>query len=118
MASAFGPGAFSKLGKLGSLRGITKIQGVASAAVKSSSNLVEDVLKLTTSSRSLALSRTYTIFDGSVQLYKFGVTGENLFRMHVSRLMAGPGAKAVYSLSPMPKYQAHLMEKIFEEFAL
>jgi RHS repeat-associated protein len=79
-------------------------------AAKATTSLADDAIGLTTSSKSLAPSRTYTIFDGSGQLYKFGVTGANLVRYNQSLLQAGPGAYGRFS-SIMPKMQAHMMEK-------
>lgn len=70
----------------------------------------DDAIRLTTSSKSIAASRTYTIFDGTGQLYKFGVTDANFIRYNQSLLQAGPGAYGRYS-SIMPKNQAHLLEK-------
>lgn len=49
-------------------------------------------------------------FIGSGQLYKFGVTGENLKRYKQSIRQAGPNAYGKYS-STMPKFEAHIMEK-------
>jgi hypothetical protein len=69
-----------------------------------------NVLNLTTSSRSLAPSRTYSIYRSNGQLYKFGVTDANLARYEQSLKEAGKGAFGKFS-SVMPKSQAHLMEK-------
>ena len=66
--------------------------------------------KLTTSSKSLANSRTYTIYDGSGDLFKFGVSDANLLRYNQSLKLAGPGSYGKYS-SIMPKKTAHIMEK-------
>jgi len=78
--------------------------------VKKSTSLVIDEIKLTTSSVSLAPSRTYTIFDGSGNLYKFGVTDADLKRYSISLKLAGPGSYGKFS-PIMPKYQAHIVEK-------
>ena len=77
---------------------------------KTSTSFADDAIRLTTSSKSIAPSRTYTIFDGSGQLYKFGVTDANLTRYNQSLRQAGPGAYGKFS-SIMPKNQAHIMEK-------
>ncbi len=79
-------------------------------AAKTSTSFADDAIRLTTSSKSIAPSRTYTIFDGSGQLYKFGVTDANLARYGQSLGQAGPGAYGKFS-SIMPKNQAHIMEK-------
>jgi len=79
-------------------------------AAKTSTSFADDAIRLTTSSKSIAPSRTYTIFDGSGQLYKFGVTDANLARYGQSLRQAGPGAYGKFS-SIMPKNQAHIMEK-------
>lgn len=65
---------------------------------------------MTTSSGSLAPSRTYTIYDGTGRLYKFGVTDVKLVRYNQSLLEAGPGATGKYS-SPMFKGKAHSTER-------
>jgi len=67
-------------------------------------------ITLTTSSKSNAPSRVYSIYDGQEELYKFGVTDANLGRFGQSIKQAGPGAYGKYS-QIMPKYQAHIMEK-------
>ncbi|SFB85993.1 hypothetical protein SAMN05421780_101790 [Flexibacter flexilis DSM 6793] len=85
----------------------TKKIGVVARAVGKRLGIAS---KLITSSKSLAPSGTYTIFDGSGQLYKFGVTDANLFRYAQSLKQAGPGAYGKIS-SVMPKNQAHKMEK-------
>lgn len=72
--------------------------------------LLDDAINLTTSSKSIAPSRTYTIYDGSGQLYKFGVTDENLVRYGQSLKEAGPGAYGKVS-GVMEKSEAHIMEK-------
>ncbi len=79
-------------------------------AAMGGAELAEDAIKLTTSSKSLAASRTYTIYDGSGQLYKFGVTGANLKRYEKVLSQAGPGAYGKFS-SVMAKSDAHVMEK-------
>jgi hypothetical protein len=68
-------------------------------------------ISLSTSSKSTAPSRTYTIFSADGELFKFGVTDENLVRMNQSLKMAGDGAYARYSSTVMPKYKAHIAEK-------
>jgi RHS repeat-associated protein len=84
--------------------------GVGRSAAIRESFIADSPIELTTSSESMAPSRTYTIYDGSGQLYKFGVTDADLVRFEQSRLEAGPGATGKYS-EIMPKYQAHKMEK-------
>jgi len=69
---------------------------------KTSTSLADDAIRLTTSSKSIAPSRTYTIYDGTGQLYKFGVTDAKLSRYYQSLKQAGPGAYGTYS-SVMPK---------------
>jgi hypothetical protein len=81
-----------------------------SIAAKGVTGLADDAIRLTTSSKSLAPLRTYSIYDGSGQLYKFGVTDANLARYGQSLRQAGPGAYGKFS-SIMPKNQAHIMEK-------
>jgi hypothetical protein len=93
------------LGGLKVLRPTIKV-----VAPKVNKPFVVEAIKLSTSSKSLAPSRHYTIFDGSGNLYKFGVTDANLFRYGQSLMEAGPGAYGKFS-SVMPKYQAHLGEK-------
>jgi hypothetical protein len=70
-----------------------------------------EALNVTTSSKSLLAARTYTIYNAGGELVKFGVTDTWNIRMNVSRLMAGPGAKAVPSLSTFTKQEAHILEK-------
>ncbi len=79
-------------------------------ATEQGAGLSDDVINLTTSSQSTAPSRTYTIFDGSGQLYKFGVTDANLVRYGQSLKQAGPGSYGRYS-SIVPKKEAHILEK-------
>lgn len=67
-------------------------------------------IAMTTSSTSLVPSRTYTIYDGTGQLYKFGVTKADMIRYNQSLALAGPGAYRFYS-SVMDKSTAHMMEK-------
>ena len=62
------------------------------------------------SSSKINPSRTYTIFDGSGNLFKFGVTDANLVRYNQSLKLAGPGATGKYS-SIIPKHEAHALEK-------
>lgn|GEM_PF-4789548 len=98
-----GVGAFTKVSA-------TSKVATATQAAKGATGFADDAIRLTTSSKSLAPSRTYSIFDGSGQLYKFGVTDANLVRYGQSLRQAGPGAYGKYS-SIMPKNQAHIMEK-------
>lgn len=67
-------------------------------------------IKLTTSSGSLAPSRTYTIYNRFGELHKFGVTDANLVRYGQSLKSAGPRAYGKFS-SIMYKGKAHIMEK-------
>ncbi|WP_282089699.1 DUF6443 domain-containing protein [Aquimarina algiphila] len=67
-------------------------------------------IKLTTSSTSLAPSRTYTIYNQFGELHKFGVSKSNLTRYFQSLKQAGPGATGKFS-DIIPKYQAHINEK-------
>ncbi len=67
-------------------------------------------IKFTTSSKSLAPSRTYAIYDEFGELYKFGVTDKNLGRYMQSLKEAGPGSTGKYS-GIMTKQEAHMMEK-------
>ena len=91
-------------------RGSEAVKPLTQFAVKTGASLYDDAIKLTTSSKSLAASRTYTIFDGSGKLYKFGVTDANLSRYGQSLKQAGPGAYGKFS-NVMPKNQAHILEK-------
>jgi RHS repeat-associated protein len=86
---------------------IGRVGGIAGAG---RSLLIEDGIAIFTSSRSMAASRTYTIFDGSGKLYKFGVTDAKLARYGQSLKQAGPGSYGRYS-SIMPKFEAHISEK-------
>lgn len=65
---------------------------------------------LTTSSKSTALSRTYTIYTANGTLFKFGVTDANFIRMNQSLKLAGEGSYGSFS-SIMIKSEAHIMEK-------
>lgn len=56
-------------------------------------------------------SRTYTIFDGEGNLYKFGVTDAKGVRYNQSLTEAGAGATGKMSEAVMPKKEAHLLEK-------
>lgn len=70
----------------------------------------DEAIELATSSVSMAPSRTYTIYDGTGNLYKFGVTDEGLKRYSQSLTEAGPNSFGRYS-SVMPKFEAHSLEK-------
>jgi RHS repeat-associated protein len=84
---------------------------VSSAAYKEMMKSWDDLeIRIKTSSKSTAPSRTYTILDGNGDVFKFGVTDANLVRMNQSLAEAGQGATAVYS-AVMPKFQAHVSEK-------
>jgi RHS repeat-associated protein len=100
----WGIGLFVSLGKVGA-----KVVVEESLAVIAEENLVQDIA-LSTSSKSWAPSRTYTVFKANGDLYKFGVTDQNLERYGKSLLEAGPGSYGTYS-SVMPKFQAHISEK-------
>ncbi|MCV6630439.1 MAG: hypothetical protein OIF50_11355 [Flavobacteriaceae bacterium] len=80
------------------------------AARSSTTALKVNPIKLTTSSGSLAPSRTYTIYNRFGELHKFGVTDANLVRYGQSLKSAGPGAYGKFS-SIMYKGKTHTMEK-------
>lgn len=75
----------------------------------SSASVADGPIEFTTSSTSFAPSRTYTIFDGEGNLFKFGVTDADFNRMNQSLKMAGEGATAKFS-TIIPKFQAHINE--------
>ena len=79
-------------------------------AFKSTEELNFSPIELSTSSKKISLSRTYTITDGKGDLFKFGVTDANLVRYKQSLLEAGPGATGKFS-GIVPKFQAHINEK-------
>jgi RHS repeat-associated protein len=83
---------------------------IVSAGLKYGSKTIQAGMLLLTSSKSTALSRTYTIFEESGALYKFGVTDANLVRFNQSIKEAGQGVYGVYS-STMAKKEAHVLEK-------
>ena len=93
-------------GRVATIPVITKNSPIIDEVV--SGNNIINLLK--TSSKSTAPSRTYTIFDGSGKLYKFGVTDAKFVRYEQSLKEAGKGAVGRYS-GIMEKKQAHLMEK-------
>jgi hypothetical protein len=90
--------------------GLAGVGSVPRVAKTSTVALKTNPIKLTTSSGSLAPSRTYTIYNRFGELQKFGVTDANLVRYGQSLKSAGPGAYGKFS-SIMYKGKAHTMER-------
>lgn len=75
----------------------------------SNTSVADGSIEFTTSSTSMKPIRTYSIFDGEGNLFKFGVTDADFNRMNQSLKMAGEGSTAKFS-NVIPKFQAHINE--------